>query len=114
MHIDERKQVSRKAGNEEDMSAVKVLPGADRRETADLYRGVVLDLGRYRVAVCRDGLQWLYQRHRPGFAGVGTAWDTLGHCVTRAALIRLHRAHSGAEAPGIDALPHRIPQENRR
>lgn len=114
MHIDERTQVSREAGNEEGMPAAKVLRRTDTRETAEDYRGVVLDLGRYRVAVCRDGLQWLYQRRRPGFASVGTAWDTLGYCVTRNCLIRLHRSHSGADVSDLAALPERIAREGRQ
>ena len=82
--------------------------GTSHRETAETYRGELFRLGRYRIAVCRDGIQWLYQRKRPGFAGVGPAWDTLGYCVTREVLIRLHRSHTGAEAPEIAALPERF------
>ena len=111
MNIDVRKQVSRKAGNKEGLPDGQVMPGTDHRETADGYRGVILDLGRYRVAVCRDGLQWLYQRRRPGFAGVGTAWDTLGYCLTRESVIRLHRSHTGGDAPALLNLPDRFRQE---
>ena len=45
----------------------------DHRETSDAYLGVVLRFGRFRVAECRDGLQWLFQRKRPGFPGGGAA-----------------------------------------
>ena len=82
--------------------------GADHRETADGYAGELFRSGRYRVAVCRDGLQWLFQRQRLAHAPVGTAWDTLGYCVTREALMRLHRAHTGTDAPELAALPERF------
>jgi hypothetical protein len=111
MNIDERTQVSRKAGTGEGLPDVKARPGTDHRETADGYRGVILDLGRYRVAICRDGLQWLFQRRRPGFAGVGPAWDSIGYCTTRKALIRLQRSHMGADAPALLDLPERFKRE---
>ena len=77
----------------------------DHRETADDYRGVVWRDGRYRIAECRDGIQWLFQRRRPGFPGVEAAWDTLGYATTRNGLMRLHRAHIGGEAAAIAAFP---------
>ncbi|WP_350153270.1 hypothetical protein [Roseovarius sp.] len=111
MNIDERTQVSRKAGNGEGVPEAQAMPGTDHRESADGYRGVILTLGQYRVAVCRDGLQWLFQRRRPGFAGVGPAWDTLGFCTSRNALIRLHRSHIGAETPVLLQLPELFKRE---
>lgn len=83
-------------------------PGADARETAEGYRGILISDGRIRVAVCRSGRQWLLQRRRPGKADVGAAWDTLAYCVTRAALVRLHRGQTGREEPALAALPERI------
>ncbi|MGJ8624235.1 MAG: hypothetical protein ACSHW1_15875 [Yoonia sp.] len=105
MHIDERKQVSRKAGNREDLPDGQAKPGTDHRESADGYRGVLIDWGDYRVATCRDDLQWLLQRRRPRFAGVGTAWDTVAFVTTRAALIRLHRSHRGCDALELLSFP---------
>ena len=52
----------------------------DHRETAETYVGELFRLGRYRVAVCRDGMQWLFQRQRPAKAAGGAAWDTVGYC----------------------------------
>jgi hypothetical protein len=85
---------------------------SDWRETADAYAGEVFRKGRYRVAVCRDGIQWLFQRRRPRESPGGAAWDTLGYCVSRKGLMRLHRAHIGPEAPEILTLPEQI--ERRR
>lgn len=112
MEINEELQVSRKAGNGEGLPGLQVKPGTDRRETANGYRGVILTLGQYRVAVCRDGLQWLFQRRRPGFAGEGPAWDSIGYCVTRNALMRLQRSHMGTDAPALLSLPERFKPED--
>ena len=111
MSIDERTQVSRKAGNGEGLPEAQAMPGTDHRETADGYRGVILTLGRYRVAVCRDCLQWIFQRRRPGFAGVGPAWDAIGCVTTRNALIRLQRSHMGVDASALLELPDRFTRE---
>lgn len=86
---------------------------SDHRETADAYGGELFRLGRYRVAICREGIQWLFQRQRPGFPDGGAAWDTLGYCATRAGLMRLHRAHIGPDAAAIAALPERIVRMRR-
>lgn len=82
------------------------------RETADEYANVILRRGRYRVAACRDQLQWLFQRRRRHIKPGATAWDTLGYCVTRAALIRLTRQHIGLTWPGVMALPERFKRES--
>lgn len=105
MTNDVRRKVSREAGNREDLPDDKSTPGTDHRESADGYRGVIYDLGGYRVAVCKDGLQWLFQRRRPQFKGVGPAWDSLSFCTTRTALIRVQRSHMGCDAPALLTLP---------
>ena len=84
----------------------------DHRETADAYRGVLFIEGNYRVAECREGLQWLFQRKRPRKSNGGAAWDTLAYCTTRKALIRLHRAHAGEDAAEIAALPEYFERRN--
>jgi len=111
MTIDERLQVSRKAGNGEGLPCDQAKPGKDHRETGNSYRGVIFNPGQYRVATCRDNLQWLFQRRRPGFAVVGPAWDSIGYCVPRKARIRLQRSHMGADAPALLTLPERFKPE---
>ena len=111
MTIDERLQVSRKAGNGEGLPDAQAKPGPDHRETANGYRGVIFNLGQNRVAIYRDDLQWLFQRRRPGFPSVGPAWDSIGYFVTRSALIRLQRSHMGADAPALLTLPERFKKE---
>lgn len=77
----------------------------DHRETADGYAGELFRHDGYRVSICRDGMQWLYQRQRRGFPAGGAPWDTLGYCRTRAGLMRLHRVHTGGDSTDIAALP---------
>jgi len=97
-----------------DLQIQSARHGGDHCETAETYRGELFRLGRYRVAVCRDAYQWLLQRRRPGFTGGGTAWDTLGYCRTREALIRLHRSCTGCEAPELNDLPEFFPREGTK
>lgn len=87
--------------------------GCDPRETSETYKGELFRLGRYRVAVCRDGLQWLYQRRRPAISAGGAGWNTLGYCTSKTSLIRLHRAYSGTEAQVIRDLPFHFKRRNQ-
>ena len=81
----------------------------DHRESADSYRGEVIRDGSYRVAVCRDGIQWLFQRQDPEKPLAGARWRTLGYCRWRTTLERLWREHAGHAAPASLAfLPERI------
>lgn len=98
---------------------LKAQPGddatpRDHRETAVNYVGELFRLGCYRVVICRDGLQWLFQRLRPTKSAGGAAWDTLGYCATREGLMRLHRAHIGPDAPEIAALPAHLERSSLR
>lgn len=86
---------------------VPVSRGANR-ETSELYRNEIFRIGRYRVAVCNDNMQWLYQRRRKGNAAATARWDTLGYCVTRAALMRLHRSKTGMLTLEFNSLPERF------
>ena len=78
------------------------------RESDDSYRGVLHIAGRWRIAICRDAVQFLVQRQRPGKSGVGGPWDSQRYCVTRAALIRDWHALAGnPSALPLDLLPAR-------
>lgn len=91
------------------------VQSADRshRESSDDYGGEIHRLGTWRVAICRDGLQYLLQRRRPGYAGVGTAWDSMSYCVTLAALLRLWRRDTGDAGTCLEILPGRAPLFDR-
>ncbi|NOD90989.1 MULTISPECIES: hypothetical protein [unclassified Ruegeria] len=90
-----------------------LLSRTDHRETAETYSGELFRHGIYRVAVCRDGIQWLFQRQRPQFPTGGAAWDTLGYCVSKSGLTRFVRAHIGCDDPDLDALPAHFQQRCR-
>jgi hypothetical protein len=93
------------------LQATLIEQMTDHRETSDVYHGELFRCGRYRVATCRDGLQWLFQRQRFEFAAGGAAWDTLGYCVTRKALIRLHQAYKAPQHENLYGLPKRFKRE---
>lgn len=80
----------------------------NRRETSDTYEGVLFRKDRYRVSVCRDGIQWLLQRRRHRISPGGAAWDNISYCTTRAALMRRYREYCGHTAPEFSSLPERI------
>lgn len=81
----------------------------DHRESADGYSGEIHRLDRWRVVVCRDGIQYLLQRRRPGKAGVGGQWDSVAYCVTQRALMRLWRQETGNAGEALERLPERAP-----
>lgn len=80
------------------------------RESDENYHGVLYRAGRWRVAICRDRIQYLLQRQRPGKAGVGAAWDSRRYCVTSGALIRDWHALTGD--PGTP-LRYLLPERAR-
>lgn len=82
----------------------------DPRETADGYRGELHRMGRWRIALCRDGIQYLLQRQRPRKEGVGVAWDSVCYLTTRAALLRRWRRETGDAGEILARLPERAPK----
>ena len=78
------------------------------RETADEYANVILRRGRYRVAVCRDGLQWLFQKCVTKEHCAGARWRTFGYCTTREALMRVQHSFVGRAWPELAMFPERF------
>ena len=64
-----------------------------RRESQDDYVNVIYTNGDHRVALCRDGLQWLLQKHS------GQHWKSISFCVTATALAREWRNKVGTATP---------------
>lgn len=89
------------------------LSRTDHRETAENYQGELFRHGIYRVAICRDGIQWLFQRQRPQFPAGGAAWDTLGYCGSKPGLTRLVRAHIGCDISELDGFPEHFQRRCR-
>nr|WP_321507828.1 hypothetical protein [uncultured Celeribacter sp.] len=82
------------------------------RQTNDDYKRVILQRGRFRVVICRERRQWLFQRRRPNVRAGATAWDTLGYCITRKGLIRLSRQHMGTSWHDLFAFPDHFKSED--
>ena len=80
----------------------------DHRESSDLYQGELFWDAKVRVAVCRDGIQWLLQLQTGVESTAGPRWRSIGYCTTRKALSRLSQAQRGKSDPRIDTLPERI------
>ncbi len=93
--------------------AIGPLTRAVHRETAENYSGEVFRHFVYRVAVCRDVIQWLFQRQRPQISAGGASWDTLRYCPSRSGLIRLVRAHIGCDIPELHTLPEHFQRRCR-
>lgn len=81
-------------------------------ETADDYRRVILRRGRYRVAACRDGVQWLFQQRVTAKPCAGARWRSLGYCTTRSALSRVQHRSTGVSWPELATFPKRIKRED--
>ena len=77
----------------------------DHRECAENYHRVIVCNRVFRVAVCRDGIQWLLQRRRRTISPGGAAWDNIGYFTDREALKRFYRAQVDHEATELNALP---------
>lgn len=80
-------------------------------ETSDLYMGVVArPLNNLRIAVCRNGIQWLVQVSE-GWRHGATRWKTCAYVMTRPGLISAVRRFGGLSecdaADVVDALPSR-------
>ena len=100
------------------MEGSKPAPGTaisdqDHCETAANYRRVVVTHGRYRVAICRDGVQWLFQKCTREKPCARARWKTVGYFVTREALRALQHRSTGANWPELDALPEGMDRGNK-
>ena len=83
------------------------------RETAANYRRVIITYGRFRVAVCRDGIQWLFQKCTREKPVSGAYWKNIGYFVAREQLIALQNRSTGAEWPELKSLPESFSQEEQ-
>ena len=89
-----------------------MIINARTSETSDLYMGVVArPLNNLRIAVCRNGIQWLVQVSE-GWRHGATRWKTCAYVMTRPGLIAAIRRYgpfSERDASDVvDALPSRL------
>lgn len=88
---------------------VPTKTNTDHRESSDRYRGEIYRLGGWRVAECKDQIQWLIQHHTRRGGPDGGVWESKHYCVTREALLRLWRSFAGADGVELLAmLPERF------
>lgn len=83
---------------------------ASHQETSESYWGVISDLSaRYRIIICKDGLQWILQRRKTG--GAERPWRGVGYFTTKEALLRVCATSCGRIAPtaheALQSLPDR-------
>ena len=86
----------------------------DNRECSDTYSRIVFATDKHRVIVCKDTFQWIIQRRRPAKQPAERAWGALGYCVTRKALLRLWRKHTGSVPTELAALPKNFTRRAKR
>lgn len=81
------------------------------RETSSDYSKVILRDGRFRVAECKDGIQWIIQRQRGRDGRAGPRWSAVSYCLTRTKLIELWQANTGQNGDELGCL---VPETFRR
>ncbi len=78
------------------------------RESDQNYRGVLAILNdRWRVIVCRDGIQWILQKAEK--SSHGTSWRGRSYCRTSQALKRDMGYHAGDICPYALAVIQHLP-----
>lgn len=88
-----------------------MIINARTSETSDLYMNVVArPLSNLRIAVCRNGIQWLVQV-TDGERGGAARWKTCAYVTTRPGLIKALRRFGGLSERDandvVDAMPSR-------
>ena len=97
------------------LRGVDVTAPQSHRERDDAYRNVVAQLTtRWRVVVCRDGIQWILQRKE---ASHGGPWRGVSYHTNRDGLLRacgsLEVASRGA-LEALKALPEFISEYHKK
>ena len=105
----ERREIECGAGTARRFHTQSAAAGKASREAADDYAGEVARLSaRWRVIVCRDGIQWVLQQRDAGSHHTAR-WRGWAYCLTRAALIRLCGSLQDAPDPTAMALLASLP-----
>jgi hypothetical protein len=83
------------------------------RESDETYHAVVAVLNdRWRVIVCRDGIQWILQYRASSKRARRIEWKVRSFCRTRQCLLRDVRYRAGEIDPAalsiLETLPERI------
>lgn len=84
----------------------------DHYESSDAYRGELIREGNWRIAVCRDGIQWLLQHRTRAGSPYGPRWESKHYCQTQKALARLWPGSEPTGRAFVDSLPEHIAFRN--
>ena len=80
-------------------------------ETSDLYMNVVANpLHNLRIAVCRNGIQWLIQK-RDGERHGAARWATRSYAMTKPGLIEALRRFGGLPEHDVHAIAGQLPHK---
>jgi hypothetical protein len=88
------------------------LQGRLVAESNDAYPCIIKLNARWRVIVCRDGVQWIiqYRNRRSGAETLSSSdWRGRSYCTTKTALIRVCEAHCGEIEPAAAAVLAALP-----
>jgi hypothetical protein len=84
------------------LRAAPVTAPQTHRERDDGYKGVVAQLTtRWRVIVCRDGIQWILQRKESSHGG---PWRGVSYNTNRDGLLRACGSLEALPSSGLEAL----------
>jgi len=86
-----------------------LLQGHPLKESDLHYPNIRLN-ARWRVIVCRDGVQWILQHLHGPETGLKACWDGRSYCRTKEALLRCSRLHCGAIDPVAEAALAALPE----
>lgn len=80
------------------------------RERDDAYQGALHRSGRWRIIICKDGIQYIIQKRASAAGRCPSAhWRARHYCTTRRAALRLWEAESGDGGEALEWLPERAP-----
>ena len=85
-----------------DLRGVAVTEPPSHRERDDGYKGVVAQLTtRWRVIVCKDGMQWIVQQKESSHGG---PWRGVSYHTNRDGLLRACGSLEAASCGALEAL----------
>jgi hypothetical protein len=77
------------------------------RETSDNYCREIFRHGNHRIILCKDGIQWIIQRHKVSKSTrAGQRWKAIAYPCTKNTLTRLWASNTGDLCPDtLGGLP---------
>lgn len=94
----------------DNLNTAGLFPTDYTAEASDSYKSEVTRSGRYRIALCKDGIQWLLQKQdQSNPRGKPGRWRSFRYYATRSVLVRdWHRITGEPLDPEVIAgLPER-------